>query len=156
MSREPSLQLVEGEARPQLELGTGLHAARLCARAGELWQIQLLDGREATVPAMASVCPLLLEECLRRQRLVLLTEVTATPSIVGALQTESTPTVDAFGHLELKARTVSVQAEQELLLAGPKGRLEFDSAGLARLKSRRLVVDTPESMRVRSALVELP
>jgi hypothetical protein len=154
-SRVLRLQSVK-EVPHSLPLGPGLHAGQVETQKGTQWQLRLLDGRVFSASLGPAVSPALLEEAAVDGRLVIVTEGAQGPIILGALQTAPTISPNAEGVLELRLRRLSIETTEELRLGSKQSSLELRADGKTRLRSRRVLIDAPDHVKVRSALVELP
>src|SRR5512133_3187203 len=92
----------------ELALGAGLHPGHVeqILSAPPAYQVRLGDGRRIVAALGPGVEPSFVEECSREGRAVVLMDSPAGAVIAGALQTASTPRVDARGALALEARHI--------------------------------------------------
>lgn len=150
-------QLTAAKKAPSHEaLGPGLHAGQLESQDGKTWRVRMLDGKVVEAKLGPCVVEALLHECYRDGRLVILADSGQGVVILGALQTTPVLCPDADGVLDLRVQRLNLEASEEMTLGTPRCRVELHKSGKAKLRSRRLVIDSPDNIKVRSALVELP
>lgn len=155
--KESTLQVRSQARRTQsAPLGAGLHAGQIQSRRAGRWLVQLLDGRVVEAELGPAVVPALLEEAAVDGRLVILSDGARHPMVLGALQTRPALSPTADGDLDVKVRSLRIEATEQVSLRTPMAGIELEVDGKAKLRSRRLVIDSPDHVKVRSALVELP
>lgn len=137
-------------------LGPGLHAGQIASQGEGGWCVKLLDGRVVEANPGPCVVQALLDECLKDGRLVILSDSGQCVVILGALQTAPVLCADAEGVLDVRVQRLNLEASEAVTLRTPQCAVELAPDGKAKLRSRRLVIDSPDNVRVRSALVELP
>jgi hypothetical protein len=98
----------------------------------------------------------LLEDCVRRQRLVLIADSPTGPQLLGAIQTELSPSTDHNGRLCLNAQSVEITAQERVVVVAGETQVRLNADGRLRLQAERSVIDSSAGLKVLSALVELP
>ena len=130
-------------------LGPGVHPARLDLRAGDRYSVHTFAGERTEARLARDVDEALAEECLRKQRTVLVTQgEDGVAVILGALQTScgaSSP-----------GKRVEIEAEEGLVLRVGKSALIMDKDGTVKLVGQRMSMNLAEVVRVLSTRCELP
>ncbi|APR87917.1 hypothetical protein A7982_13266 [Minicystis rosea] len=138
-------------------LGGGIHPAIPELLDGDRYRLRLLSGARVTATLGPGVSAKLLDACMRGRRTVMLADGEHGPVILGALQTEPMPHVDASsGTFEVEAEHIRLSATGTLALKVGKASLALERAGLARIEGEQLVIDVAAVVRVLAAKVELP
>ena len=138
-------------------LGPGLHLVHVDLGTRDATMVRTLDGRRLSAILADEVSPLLLAECRRAGRMMIVCETQHGPTIVGALQTAPAIAHEPDGTLVLEAVRVRITADEGITLeAGTRAKIALESTGKARLVGDRMVIDMSSNVRVLSALVELP
>src|SRR5512138_2458879 len=145
----------EKASQPAL-LGPGLHAGQVESQKDGHWQVRLLDGRVVETDLGPAVLPALVQEAAADGRLLILSDAALRPIILGALQTRPTISPDANGDLTLKVSKLNIEADQGVTIRSSKESVELQGDGKAKLRSQSMLLDVPDRVKVRSALVELP
>lgn len=137
-------------------LGPGLQMGVIELLAGNSYGVRLLDGRRVSARCSPYVHVALVEECLREQRPMLLSEGATGPEIVGALQVAPSMACDIDGNLTISARQLSLKAENGVRVESGRSELRLGEDGRVRLTAERAVFDVASNLRIYSSLVELP
>ena len=143
--------------RDPVALGPGIHAATIELQEGASFRVKLLDGQRVVATHARGVSPMLLDECLRARRTVMLADGEHGPIILGALQTDPTPRVDAeSGTFEVEAKHIRLRADATIAFKVGSTSLALGQSGVARIEGEQLILDVAALMRVLAAKVELP
>lgn len=137
-------------------LGPGLHAGQVTSHSGTTWRVTMLDGTLVDAKVGPCVVEALLDQCQSDGRLVILADSGQGVVILGALQTAPVLTPDAQGVLDIRVQRLNLEANESVTLRTQHCAVELRTDGKTKLRSRRLVIDSPDHVKVRSALVELP
>lgn len=137
-------------------LGPGLHVAKLELRSGGSYRIRTLSGVRLKAVLSEEVDELLVEECLRGNRSVIVVETSRGPTILGALQTTRSVVHEPNGVLRIEGQEIRLRAGARLVLEAGVSSLRLDKSGAVRAEGDRMVIDMGSNVRVLSALVELP
>ncbi|MCA9642663.1 MAG: hypothetical protein KC492_18330, partial [Myxococcales bacterium] len=124
--------------------------------AASTYSVRLLDGELVQAELAPGVEASLIQDVLQRRAMVLVSPTQDSLLILGALQTRMTPGVNAEGDLEVRARRVNVQADEEVRLRSGQSELQLEQRGRMRLNGERLYMRVHANVRVYSAKVELP
>lgn len=138
------------------QLGPGLHMGVIELLTRDSYGVRLLDGRRISARCSPYVHTALVEECLREQRPMLLSDGAQGPEIVGALQVAPSIAPDIDGNLTISARQVSLKAENGVRVESGRSELRLSEDGRVRLTAERAVFDVASNLRIYSSLVELP
>lgn len=125
-----------------VEMGADGHY-RVRLRSGELVRAQCDDG----------VCPTLVAACIRERRRMIVEREGECLYIVGALQTQLTPSVASDANHPARLDLV---AEQELNLRAGNSTLTLRNDGRVILRGNHLTMDIARLVKLLSAKVELP
>lgn len=161
MVETPMKRQTNCEARSEPCPVVGLAAGTIEMGAGQEFRVRMTTGELVRAHLAPGVDPALAMECISMKRMVILAGTGAEPLILGALQTGITPQLDSNGDLHLRGRHVRLDADDKLeLRAGPTGEgqasLHLDKGGKIRIRGERMMMNVTASLRVHSALVELP
>ncbi len=142
-----------------VELGPGLHAATLelqVASPAGGFRARLPDGRVVVAHPSPSVTTRLLDDCLRARRVVLLTDGSNGPLILGALQTDVGARADSQENVALEGRTLDLSAKDRITLTVGETRLTLEKDGAVRWVGERMTLDMGALVQILSANVRLP
>lgn len=138
------------------QLGPGLQMGVIELLAGDSYGVRLLDGRRTSARRSPYVHVALVEECLREQRPMLLSDGAKGAEIVGALQVAPSIAPDIDGNLNISARQLNLKAENGVRVESGRSELRLGEDGRVRLTAERAVLDVASNLRIYSSLVELP
>jgi hypothetical protein len=156
MGRPVDIKSLETRSNQAPKLGPGLHAARLELATERGFRVRTLTGERFAAECDDSVERELIEQCMRSNQFVILTDTDQGPLIVGALQTQRALHREPDGTLRIEAKKLELNAEESLRLQSSASSLELKATGKVRINGHRLLVDVDTNVRVLSALVELP
>lgn len=157
MSKVPVLRPLPKSRQPLDQLTPGcLYGARVELAVVGRFQVRLLTGETLLATPAMGVDPRLIHRALGSSSLVLVTRTSQGIEVLGTLQTQLSPTVNADDELEIHARRVSITADEGVQLGCRNASLNLTEKGRADLKADRLTINAHARMRVLSAQVELP
>ncbi|MEZ4373766.1 MAG: hypothetical protein R3B07_23295 [Polyangiaceae bacterium] len=133
-----------------------LYGAFVELAAESTYSVRLLDGDLVQAELAPGVEPSLISDVLQRRAMVLVSPTQDALLILGALQTRMTPGVNADGDLDVRARRVNLQADEEVKLRSGQSEIQLQSQGRMRINGERLYMRVHANVRVYSAKVELP
>lgn len=126
--------------------------AALVAKEGTRWRVKVAD-HEAAASVDPSVDPALLDEALVTGARVLV-EVAGEPVIVGALATRRALTLAPDDTVHVRARAVTVDASEELLLRSPGAFLRM-KGGEVETYGQRVAHTARELFKVLGRMVKI-
>lgn len=157
MSKIPAFRQISKGAKPELDLTPGcLYGARVELAVVGRFQVRLLTGETLLATPGPGVDPRLILQALSNSSLVLVTRTDQGIEVLGALQTQLTPTISADDELKLHARRVSITADEDVRLGSGSASINLTERGSTEINGDRLTINAHARVRVLSALVELP
>lgn len=141
---------------PDPALPPGIHAARVEARRGALFEVRTLAGQRARARLADDVEEALIEERLAERGTVIVAQGEDGAVILGALQARRAVTRDAQDTARLEARRVEIDATEGVSIRVGKSAMRLDPQGGVRIVGQKMTLDIAEVVRVLAAMCELP
>lgn len=137
-------------------VGPGLHAMHVEMATDRAFRVRSLSGERLAATLADGVERELIEECLRGGQLVIVTATESACLILGSLQTQRSFHRDADGTLGIEGRRIELRAEEDVRLTAGASAMTLNRTGRVRINGHRMTLDIDTSVRILSALVELP
>jgi hypothetical protein len=113
-----------------------------------------VGAREEDASLDPSVDPLLVQECLVARTRVVVERVKGAAIIVGALSTQRPVVIDRQGHLEARAKRISLTGDEEVLLRAAGAFVHLRSEDVE-LYGKRVIGRARELCRILGRMVKI-